>query len=70
MLMFLTRIGFNSKIVINGDLNQCDLPDKTSSGLPDAIEKLKNIKGITINTLNKDDIFRHPLVKDVIKAYE
>lgn len=70
MKMFLTRIGFNSKAVITGDITQIDLPSKKSSGLTTVQKILKNIKGIDFVYLNRHDVVRHDLVKDIIKAYE
>lgn len=70
MKMFLTRLGFNSKIVITGDITQIDLPDAKSSGLIQATKVLKDIDDIFINTFNESDVVRHRLVQDIIKAYE
>lgn len=70
MKMFLTRLGFNSKIVITGDITQIDLPDAKSSGLIQATKVLKNVDDIFINTFNESDVVRHRLVQDIIKAYE
>ena len=70
MKMFLTRIGVNSKAFINGDITQIDLPKHQSSGLCTAIEILKDIEGIAICELNVIDVVRHPLVKEIIIAYE
>jgi len=68
--MFLTRLGKNSKLIINGDRTQIDLRSNQKSGLDDAIQILKNIKGIGHVELNEKDVIRHPVVKDIIKAYE
>jgi phosphate starvation-inducible PhoH-like protein len=68
--MFLTRLGFNSKMVINGDITQIDLPDTRRSGLIDAIRILRGIEGIAIHKLTDKDVIRHKLVQDIIKAYE
>ncbi|MDR0904437.1 MAG: PhoH family protein [Ruminococcus sp.] len=68
--MFLTRLGFNSKMVINGDITQIDLPDTKRSGLVDAIRVLRNVEGITIQKLTDKDVIRHKLVGDIIKAYD
>jgi phosphate starvation-inducible PhoH-like protein len=68
--MFLTRLGQNSKLIINGDRTQIDLRSNQKSGLDDAIQILKNIKGIGHVELNEKDVIRHPVVKDIIKAYE
>ena len=70
MKMFLTRLGFNSKIVITGDITQIDLPDKRRSGLVEAVKVLKNIDDISINRFSEKDVVRHKLVQDIIKAYE
>ena len=68
--MFLTRLGFNSKMVITGDITQIDLPDSRKSGLVDAIRVLKNIEDIGIVRFTEKDVVRHRLVQDIIKAYE
>ena len=70
MKMFLTRIGFGSKIVITGDLTQKDLPKGTVSGLETAVKILDNIEGINISRLTNKDVVRHPLVQQIVKAYE
>lgn len=70
MKMFLTRLGFNSKIVITGDITQIDLPDKRRSGLVEAIKVLKNIDDIATVRFSEKDVVRHKLVQDIIKAYE
>ena len=70
MKMFLTRIGFNSKAVITGDITQIDLPTGKNSGLNDAIAILDNIEGIGISYLTAKDVVRHPLVQKIIQAYE
>lgn len=70
MKMFLTRLGQNSKIVVTGDVTQTDLPDKTRSGLDDAIHRLKNIERIGTVFLDEKDIVRHPLVQRIVKAYD
>ena len=70
MKMFLTRIGFNSKVVVTGDLSQTDLPDGKKSGLAEAVKILKNIDGIAIHTFNEKDVVRHKLVQKIIVAYE
>ena len=69
MLMFLTRLGFDSKCVITGDPSQIDLADKNKSGLINAHKILKNIDQIGICELNKKDVIRHPLVQKIIEAY-
>jgi len=68
--MFLTRLGFNSKMVITGDITQIDLPDSRKSGLIDAMHILKNIDDISITRFTEKDVVRHKLVQDIIKAYE
>lgn len=70
MKMFLTRLGFNSKMVITGDITQIDLPSGCRSGLKDAVRILKNIEGIASITFSEKDVVRHKLVQDIIKAYE
>ncbi|MBQ6268328.1 MAG: PhoH family protein [Clostridia bacterium] len=70
MKMFLTRLGFNSKMVVTGDITQIDLPDGKRSGLKDAMRLLKNIEGIGTVRFNEKDVVRHRLVQDIIKAYE
>ncbi|MGI6279326.1 MAG: PhoH family protein [Acutalibacteraceae bacterium] len=70
MKMFLTRLGFNSKAVVTGDVTQIDLPKGKKSGLTDAIRILKNIEGISIIHLSGKDVVRHRLVQAIIKAYE
>ena len=69
MKMFLTRLGFNSKMVITGDITQIDLPRGAKSGLKDCIKILKNIEGIGSCTFDERDVVRHRLVQDIIKAY-
>jgi phosphate starvation-inducible protein PhoH and related proteins len=68
--MFLTRLGARSRAIVTGDLTQVDLEDPTSSGLPEAISILRGIKGIQFVTLDQSDVVRHPLVRDIIDAYE
>ena len=70
MKMFLTRIGFNSRAVITGDVTQIDLPRHQKSGLRDAIEVLQNINGISFNFFQAKDVVRHPVVAKVVEAYE
>ena len=70
MKMFLTRLGFGSKIVVTGDITQIDLPDGKKSGLVDAMKILKNVDDIAINIFTEKDVVRHKLVQDIIKAYE
>jgi phosphate starvation-inducible PhoH-like protein len=68
--MFLTRMGPSAKVIITGDMSQVDLPAKQTSGLLKATKILQKIKGISIVSLNVDDVVRHRLVKEIIKAYE
>ncbi|MGN1417528.1 MAG: PhoH family protein, partial [Oscillospiraceae bacterium] len=68
--MFLTRLGFNSKMVITGDITQIDLPDSKKSGLVDAMRVLKNVEDIAITRFSEKDVVRHKLVQDIIRAYE
>ena len=70
MLMFLTRLGHDSKMIVTGDITQVDLPQDVRSGLTDAIDKLSGIKGIAIAQMDKADIVRHPLVQNIVNAYE
>ena len=70
MKMFLTRLGFNSKAVVTGDVTQIDLPDGKRSGLKDAVNILKGIDDISITFLTGKDVVRHRLVQEIIKAYE
>ena len=70
MLMFLTRLGHDSKMIITGDTSQVDLPPNTRSGLVDAVEKLRGIKGIGMVELDRADIVRHRLVQNIVNAYE
>ena len=70
MKMFLTRLGFNSKMVITGDVTQIDLSDPRKSGLVEAMKVLKNVKDIGINHFSEKDVVRHKLVQDIVKAYE
>ncbi len=70
MKMFLTRLGFGSKIVITGDITQIDLPDDKTSGLKDAVRVLDGVKDIAICKLTSADVVRHALVQEIINAYE
>ena len=70
MKMFLTRLGFGSKIVITGDVTQIDLPTDKTSGLKDAIRVLEDVKDIAICRLTSADVVRHALVQEIISAYE
>ena len=70
MKMFLTRMGFGSKVVITGDVTQIDLPADKTSGLKEAIRVLKNVEGIGICELTDQDVVRHVMVQRIIKAYD
>ena len=70
MKMFLTRLGFNSKMVVNGDMTQVDLPGRQHSGLIDARRILKNIDQIKFINFSAQDVVRHPVVAKIITAYE
>jgi len=69
MKMFLTRIGFSSTAIVNGDTTQSDLPSGNSSGLTHAAKILKNVKGVAFTEFDAEDVVRHPLVKKIVKAY-
>jgi len=68
--MFLTRMGWNTKMIITGDMTQIDLPRSQKSGLVEALNILKDIEGIGIVELNRKDIVRHKLVTRIVNAYE
>ncbi len=70
MKMFLTRLGFSSKAVITGDVTQTDLPEGKTSGLIEARDLLEGIKGIKFIYFSREDVIRHPLVQEIIDAYE
>lgn len=70
MKMFLTRLGFNSKMVITGDVTQIDLPESKRSGLVEATKILKNIDDIAVVKFSEKDVVRHRIVQDIVKAYE
>ena len=70
MKMFLTRLGFSSKAVITGDVTQIDLPERKTSGLIEARELLQGIRGIKFVYFSRDDVIRHPLVQEIIDAYD
>ncbi len=70
MKMFLTRLGENSRMVINGDLSQTDLPRGVQSGLADALDVLRNVKDIAVVTFSEKDVVRHGLVSAIVKAYD
>ena len=68
--MFLTRIGFGSKVIVTGDGSQKDLPPNVKSGLDEAVKILKDIPEIGFNKFSTRDVVRHPLVQRIVKAYE
>lgn len=70
MKMFLTRIGFGSKVIVTGDLTQKDLEEGKKSGLEDALRVLRNVEGIAFAELSSADVVRHPLVQRIVNAYE
>ena len=70
MKMFLTRIGFGSKVIVTGDRTQKDLPRDVVSGLEIALKVLKDVKEISFVFLDNNDVVRHPLVQKIVKAYE
>ena len=70
MKMFLTRLGFGSKAVVNGDLSQIDLPKSSKSGLKHAIELLKNVNSIKFTKFGAKDVVRHSLVQEIVEAYD
>ena len=70
MKMFLTRLGFNSKMVVTGDITQIDLPSGKKSGLKKVMRILKNVDDIAMCKFTQKDVVRHKLVQDIIKAYE
>ena len=70
MKMFLTRLGMNSKMIVTGDFTQIDLPRGVTSGLKDALEKLRDVKSISFIHFDKTDIVRHPLVAEIVEVYD
>jgi phosphate starvation-inducible protein PhoH and related proteins len=70
MKMFVTRLGFNSKAVITGDVTQIDLPTARRSGLLEAVDVLKNVEGLTFVYFDEGDVVRHHLVQRIIRAYD
>ena len=70
MKMFVTRLGFNSKAVITGDVTQIDLPNARRSGLLEAIEVLKKVQGLSFVYFDEADVVRHHLVQRIIRAYD
>jgi len=70
MKMFLTRLGFDSRAVITGDVTQIDLPNDKTSGLVEALEVLRGVEGIGVMHFTEDDVVRHPLVQQIVRAYD
>lgn len=70
MKMFLTRLGFGSKCVVTGDPTQIDLPRGSISGLSDALSIVKSIQGVGVVNFNEDDVIRHPIISEIVKAYD
>ena len=70
MKMFLTRLGFNSRMVVTGDITQIDLPSGKKSGLAEVMRVLKGVDDIAIHTFTEKDVVRHQLVQQIIRAYE
>ena len=70
MKMFLTRMGFHSKMIVTGDITQVDLPNGAKSGLKHVLPLMKDIEGISTIHFDKGDIIRHPLVKKIVEAYD
>jgi phosphate starvation-inducible protein PhoH and related proteins len=70
MKMFVTRLGFNSKAVITGDITQIDLPNARRSGLLEAVDVLKNVQGLAFVYFDEGDVVRHHLVQRIIRAYD
>ncbi|MBP5621776.1 MAG: PhoH family protein, partial [Thermoguttaceae bacterium] len=70
MKMFLTRMGFGSRVVVCGDASQSDLSRRVKNGLVDAFERLRNVDGVKFLTLGRSDVVRHPLVQRIVDAYE
>jgi phosphate starvation-inducible PhoH-like protein len=70
MKMFLTRLGFGSKCLVTGDPTQIDLPRGIPSGLSDALNIVKRVPAIAVIDFTEDDVIRHPLVSEIVKAYE
>jgi phosphate starvation-inducible PhoH-like protein len=70
MKMFVTRMGFNAKMVITGDITQIDLPNARRSGLLEAVDVLKPVEGIFFNFFTEEDVVRHHLVQRIVRAYD
>ena len=69
-MMFLTRIGFGSKVIVTGDVTQIDLPPGKTSGLVESMQVLSGINGIEFVHFDEKDVVRHPLVQSIIRAYD
>jgi len=70
MKMFVTRMGFNSKTVVTGDITQIDLPNTRRSGLLEAMDILRNVEGLSFNFFTEEDVVRHHLVQRIVRAYD
>lgn len=70
MKMFLTRLGFQSKMIITGDITQIDLPSRNHSGLVDALNLLHDLSGVAMIQFSDRDVMRHPLVQKIVQKYE
>jgi len=70
MKMFLTRLGYDSKAVVTGDITQIDLPAERTSGLVEVLDILRDVEGIGFMHFSEQDVVRHPLVASIIRAYE
>jgi phosphate starvation-inducible PhoH-like protein len=70
MKMFLTRLGFDSRAVITGDVTQIDLPNDKTSGLVEALNVLRGVEGIGVMRFTEEDVVRHPLVQQIVRAYD
>jgi phosphate starvation-inducible PhoH-like protein len=70
MKMFLTRLGYESKAVVTGDITQVDLPSGKPSGLVDALDVLREVDDVGIQRFTEADVVRHPLVQSIVRAYE
>ena len=68
--MFVTRMGFNAKMVVTGDITQIDLPNARRSGLLEAVDVLKPVEGIFFNFFTEEDVVRHHLVQRIVRAYD
>jgi phosphate starvation-inducible PhoH-like protein len=70
MKMFVTRMGFNSKTVVTGDITQIDLPNTRKSGLLEVMDVLRNVEGLSFNFFTEEDVVRHHLVQRIVRAYD